>query len=67
MDGIVGWVSALGPSGWQNGKVFSEVLRWNLAEANIQMKTPCAAARIALFKLVKLWYNMCSELPLTGF
>ena len=40
MDGIEGWVPALGPSGWQGGEVFSEVQRWNRAEAVGQMKTP---------------------------
>ena len=41
MDGIVGKVSAFGPSGWQCGKSFSEVQRWNRIEAVSQMKTPC--------------------------
>ena len=41
MDGIVGWVSAPGPSGWQGDEVFSEVQRWNRTETEIQMKTPC--------------------------
>jgi hypothetical protein len=42
MDGIEGWVPALGPSGWQGGEVFSEVQRWNRIEVHSQMKTPCA-------------------------
>ena len=41
MDGIEGWVPALGPSGWQGGEVFSEVQRWNRIEVHSQMKTPC--------------------------
>ena len=32
--------STLGPSGWQCGKSFSEVQRWNRIEAVSQMKTP---------------------------
>ena len=40
MDGIVGKVSAFGPSGWQCGKSFSEVQCWNRIEAVSQMKTP---------------------------
>ena len=44
MDGTVGWVPALGPSGWQGVEVFSEVLRWNRAEVDTQMKTPSPTA-----------------------
>ena len=40
MDGVVGKVSALGPSGWQCGKSFGEVPFWNRIEAVSQMKTP---------------------------
>ena len=36
MDGIVGKVSALGPSGWQCGKSFSEVQCWNRIQASSQ-------------------------------
>ena len=45
MDGIEGGVPASGPSGWQGGEVFSEVQRWNRAEANSKMKIPCARHR----------------------
>ena len=49
MDGIVGKVSAFGPSGWQCGKSFSEVQCWNRIEAVSQMKTPWPHYRLYKF------------------
>ncbi len=60
MDGIEGWVPALGPSGWQGGKVFSEVQRWNRIEADGQMKTLWEEPLTRIFPLADLnfWYNI---------
>ena len=62
MDGIEGWVPALGPSGWQGGEVFSEVQRWNRIEVHSQMKTPChvpfpARSKFFFPLFSDLWYN----------
>ena len=56
MDGIVGKVSALGPSGWQCGKSFSEVPCWNRIEAVSQMKTPWQVD-FEVYKPCALCYN----------
>ena len=60
MDGIEGWVPALGPSGWQGGEVFSEVQRWNREEAVGQMKTPFVRFGKCHFCVASeavIWYN----------
>ena len=68
MDGIEGGVPASGPSGWQGGEVFSEVQRWNRAEANSKMKIPCldlVSRQVALDYLRENWYHSarrCFEL-----
>ena len=60
MDGIVGKVSAFGPSGWQCGKSSSEVQCWNRIEAVSQMKTPCDF-RGAIDIIRGIGYNICTE------
>ena len=61
MDGIVGKVSAFGPSGWQCGKSFSEVQCWNRIEAVRQMKTTWALWHFENSPVADwegLWYNV---------
>ena len=63
MDGIEGWVPALGPSGWQGGEVFSEVQRWNRIEADGQMKTPWLPPLHNVILFVKLLPSTRQVLP----